>query len=243
MLAFLMIIALGCSKQDEPNDGGNNNSGNGGNALNGHEYVDLGLPSGTLWATCNVGAAKPEEYGDYFAWGETEPKNTYHFGTYKHSNHDYNELTKYCNISEYGYYGYTDNLTILESGDDAATAKWGNDWHTPTKDDWEELYQNTISSWVIWNDINGRLFTSLNGNSLFLPASGYRHGESTYLNNYSNLYNAGVSGYYWSSSLCLDAPCYAWRFFFNSDHHSMYSIEGDYYRSYGLLVRPVHSTN
>ncbi len=84
---------------------------------NGHAYVDLGLPSGTLWATCNIGATKPEEYGDYFAWGETSTKDTYDWTTYKYSKGDEDELTKYCDDSDYGYnYGYngfTDSLNTL----------------------------------------------------------------------------------------------------------------------------------
>ena len=91
-----------------------------------HEWVDLGLPSGTLWATCNVGASKPEEYGDYFAWGETEPKDEYCWSTYLHCKGDYNSLTKYCHQYDYGYNGFTDNLTELEPADDAATANWGS---------------------------------------------------------------------------------------------------------------------
>lgn len=202
---------------------GNNGGGGGGGA---HEYVDLGLPSGTLWATCNVGANSPEEYGDYFAWGETQPKTTYDWSTYKYG--DY-ELTKYCNDSYYGYNGYTDNLTVLQPGDDAATANWGNGWCMPTYGQWEELYQNTTHTWTTQNGVNGRLFTATNGNSLFLPAAGYRWDDE--------LYNVGSYGGYWSSTLYTGRPVRAWTFYFNSDYYDM----GHSDRFYGSSVRAVHS--
>ena len=94
----------------------------GGGSGDEHAYVDLGLPSGTLWATCNVGADTPEGYGDYFAWGETQPKDVYNWSNYQYCNGSHDQLTKYCNNSSYGYNGFTDNLTTLQPGDDAATA-------------------------------------------------------------------------------------------------------------------------
>ena len=97
--------------------------------VNGHEYVDLGLPSGTLWATCNIGANTPEEYGDYFAWGETQTKDTYSWSTYQYANGTFwqdPQLTKYCTDANYGYNGFTDNLTTLQASDDPATANWGS---------------------------------------------------------------------------------------------------------------------
>ena len=96
-----------------------------------HEYVDLELPSGTLWATCNVGATNPEDFGDYFAWGETEGVNSgkhdFEWSTYKYYkiNGNVEGLTKYCSNSRYGYEGFTDSLTVLAFTDDAATANWG----------------------------------------------------------------------------------------------------------------------
>ena len=152
-------------------------------AQDSHEYVDLGLPSGLLWATCNVGANAPEEYGDYFAWGETQPKDTYNWSNYQYCMGNSNTLTKYCNNASYGYNGYTDDLTTLQPGDDAATAQWGSGWRMPTKDEWQELLDNTTTTWTTQDGVNGRLFTAANGNSLFLPAAGYRGG--------SNLYDAG----------------------------------------------------
>ena len=191
-----------------------------------HVYVDLGLPSGLLWATCNVGADNPEDYGDYFAWGETQPKDTYNWSTYQYCNGSYNTLTKYCNNYDYGYNGFTDNLTTLLPEDDAATANWGSDWRMPTKEEWQELYSNTTQTWTTQNGVNGRLFTASNGNSLFLPAAGYRwDGE---------LGSAGSYGIYWSSSLYTDGPDLAVVLYFNSGGTSV-----DFYRGYGFSVRPV----
>ena len=195
-----------------------------------HAYVDLGLPSGTKWATCNVGADSPEEYGDYFAWGETTPKDTYNWSTYQHCNGSQNTLTKYCDNSSYGYEGFTDDLTTLLPEDDAATANWGPDWRMPTDEEWQELYNNTTVTWTTQNGVSGRLFTAANGNSLFLPAAGFRVD--------SDLLSAGSWGYYWSSSLYTGYPSRAWYFGFLSDDYLMYI----YIRYYGFAVRPVCSS-
>ncbi|MBR6067952.1 MAG: InlB B-repeat-containing protein [Bacteroidales bacterium] len=198
-----------------------------GGIQNGHKFIDLGLPSGTKWALTNVGSTTPEAYGDYFAWGETEPKETYNWSTYRYCNGDYNTLTKYCNYSSYGNNGFTDNLTTLEASDDAATANWGSAWRMPTKEEFEELKNNCTVTWTTQNGVNGRLFTGPNGNSIFLPAAGYRFD--------SELYYAGSNGYYWSSSLYTDYPYIAWYLDFYSGNYDMY----DNNRSYGRSVRPV----
>ena len=206
------------------------NSGSGGDD---HAYVDLGLPSGTLWATCNIGANAPEGYGDYIAWGETQPKDTYNWSTYQYCNggDGWNTLTKYCNDSNFGYNGFTDNQTTLLPEDDAATANWGSDWRMPTKEEWEELYNNTTMTWTMQNGVSGRLFTASNGNSLFLPAAGYR--SDSYLD------NAGSDGYYWSSSLYTDYPSYnAWEFYFRSGSYLMIDVN----RNLGRSVRAVRSS-
>ncbi len=203
------------------------------NSFNGHEYVDLGLPSGTLWATCNVGASKPEDYGDYFAWGEIKQKTVYDWDTYKYSKvkqrifKKVDLLTKYCNKSAYGYEGFTDELTVLQSADDPATTNWGNGWEMPSKEQWEELNENTKSSWTTRNGVKGRLFTASNGNSLFLPAAGDRW--------YGELIGAGYYGYYWSSSLYTDVPSDAWGFYFDSG----YAVSSSGGRDYGRSVRAV----
>ena len=194
-----------------------------------HAYVDLGLPSGLLWATCNIGANTPEDYGDYFAWGETQPKGTYNWTTYQYCNGSNNTLTKYCSNSSCGYNGFTDNLTTLLPEDDAVTANWGGGWRMPTKEEWGELINNTTVTWTMQNGVSGRLFTASNGNSLFLPAAGYRYNNS--------LYSDGGDGDYWSSTLDTDGPSRAWSFDFYSDYYGM-GYSGRYY---GRSVRAVRS--
>jgi hypothetical protein len=144
------------------------------------------LPSGTLWATCNVGANSLEEYGDYFAWGETTPKSTYNWSTYFDTDNG-NTFKKYNN------YG---GLTELLPEDDAATVNWGSVWQIPSFAQIQELCNSnyTMTEWTQLNGVNGRKITSKsNGNTIFLPAAGYRNSTS-----YDN---AGSEGYYWSRSL------------------------------------------
>ena len=205
----------------------------GGGSGDDHAYIDLGLPSGLLWATCNVGADNPEDYGDYFAWGETQPKDTYNWSTYQYCNgiDDWNTLTKYCTNADFGYNGFTDNLTTLLPEDDAATANWGSGWRMPTKEEWQELYNNTTVIWTTQNGVNGRLFTASNGDSLFLPAAGFR-GEG-------DLYTAGSFGYYLSSSLYTDHPYDAWVLYFDSGNYGVYDLN----RGDGQSVRPVRSAS
>lgn len=155
-----------------------------------HEYVDLGLPSGTLWATCNIGANNPEDYGDYFAWGETVPKQVYEIETYMWYNNSYYMLTKYCTNSSNGY---VDNKTELDSEDDAATVNWGPSWSVPTQEQFQELADNCNWIWISINGVGGQKVTRRNGNTIFLPCGGYR------LN--SSLYNPYTYGYYWSNKL------------------------------------------
>ena len=186
------------------------------NPLNGHEWVDLGLPSGTRWATCNVGASAPSAYGDYYAWGETTPKETYNWDTYRY--YDGSNLTKYTG---------SDNLTTLEASDDAATANWGSGWRMPTQTEMQELIDNCTVTWTTQNGVNGRLFTGSNGNSIFLPAAGYRNG--------SELIGAGPGGFSWSSSLYSDYTDDPWGLYFYSGNYGM----NDYYRLYGFTVRAV----
>ena len=160
-----------------------------------HEYVDLGLPSGTLWATCNVGASSPEEYGDHFAWGETSPKDYYDSSTYKwcyYDNNGYWQLTKYDYSSFPTIEG--DGKTELDPEDDAAYVNWNPYWRMPTSDQIEELVNCCSWQWTQRNGVNGQLGTGPNGNTIFLPAAGYRWCES--------LSNVGSVGRYWSRSLC-----------------------------------------
>lgn len=198
-----------------------------------HEYVDLGLPSGTLWATCNVGATTPEGYGDYFAWGETTPKVKYYWTTYKYSYHGAESVfTKYC--VNHGYKGLKDNLTVLQAGDDAATVTWGDEWCTPTKEQWDELVSNTTSSWTTQNGISGRLYTSKkNGSSIFLPLAGIRWDRRE-----NNLQGVGSTADYWSSSLNYEDSSEAWAYLINPTDWRVKSIS----RGLGASVRPVRAT-
>ena len=198
-------------------------------ALPEHEMVDLGLPSGLKWATCNVGASAPEEYGDYFAWGETEPKSDYSWETYKWCIGAENKLTKYCTKGNcWAGTGPMDNKTVLDPEDDAAHVNWGGSWRMPTMDEWEELFNNCTWTWTTQNGVNGRKVTGPNGKSVFLPAAGGRNGTI--------LDVAGSFGYYWSSSLYTDYPSGAYYVLFRSDDYFWYGLE----RFLGLSVRPVH---
>ena len=182
----------------------------------GHIYVDLGLPSGLKWATCNVGATSPEGYGDYFAWGETAPKLNYDWSTYKYCKDSYGTMTKYCTNRSYGYNGFTDNKTTLELSDDAAHTNWGGKWRMPTTTEQQELIENCIWIWVTQNGVEGCKVTSkTNGNSIFLPAAGYRNGTS--------VYDVGSYGSCWSSSLGESYPYGAYRLYFYSGNVYWYS--------------------
>lgn len=186
--------------------------------INGHEYVDLGLPSGLKWATCNVGANKPEDYGDYFAWGETSTKAEY--------NSD-NCPTYGLSKSELQSQDYIDSEGNITSQYDTARAKWGGKWRMPTFDELKELRTKCTWTWMSQNGIDGYKVTGPNGNSIFLPAAGHRNGSS--------LYYAGSRGYYWSSAPYEIVDDSAGSLVFSSSYHGMY----DYYRYYGLSVRPV----
>lgn len=235
-IMLMMVVAVGCNKPDEPNNGGNNDPQNdsiidNGDTINVHAYVDLGLPTGTLWATCNIGADTPEGFGDYFAWGETMPKEVYDWKSYKYGNCTFErfEMTKYCTDSCWGLDGFVDNLTVLEPADDAATANWGAGWRMATKEEWEELYRKTTCTWTTQNGVNGRLLTGYNGNSIFLPAAGFRlDGELIGPN----------LGIYWSSSLHTGFPERGWSFHYDLDECH---VCGTYERSRGQVVRAVRA--
>lgn len=179
--------------------------------VSGYDYVDLGLPSGTKWATYNVGATKPEEYGDYFAWGETKPKKEYNLNTYKWCNGSENNMTKYCTDS---IYGTIDNIVRLDIKDDAATASWGDEWRMPTLDEIKELIDGC--EWKIVTDfngsgLNGRLgISKKNGATIFIPASGFRF--SSHLIFFNN------RGIYWTSSLSEKYSYQANALFFYDNH-------------------------
>ncbi len=230
-LCCAAAVFAACDKNEPKSDSNNNSNNNDKNeeattdTENGYDWVDLGLPSGLKWATCNVGATKPEEYGNYYAWGETTTKSDYSWDTYKYGS-GYDALTKYNTNSDYGT---VDNKTTLEASDDAATTNWGSAWRMPTAEDWAELRENC--EWI-WTDsyqttgVAGYWVTGKNGNTIFLPAAGCRR--------YDYLRDAGDFGYYWSSSLYTDYPDGAWVANFYSDGLDRYLA-----RYYGLSVRPV----
>ena len=218
MLITAVYLAAGCTKH---------NGGNG--TYKGHDYIDLGLPSGTMWATCNVGADSPDQYGDYFAWGETTPKDTYNWSTYKYCNGDYNLLTKYCSQSDFGFNGFTDDLKTLQSSDDAATINWGEGWSMPTYNQWVELLRKCSHSWTTINGVKGCLFTSHNGNSIFLPAASSRGDDDSRI--------VGDDGCYWSSTLNKTYPdgVKGFRFTLSIDDYDIYDLS----REAGMPVRAV----
>ena len=203
-----------------------------------YKTVDLGLTSGTLWMDRNVGAEKPEDYGLYFAWGETQgysgitSDKQFSWTDYKYANGSSSKLTKYCNNSSYGNDGFTDNLTTLETTDDSALQN-AHKFVMPTKAQLQELIDGTNYTWTTQNGVNGGLFTSkTNGNSIFVPAAGYC--------GYGSQRGVGEYGYLWSSSLDESYPYYAWSLGFGSD---VVGLSGNFYRYYGLSVRGVVSSS
>lgn len=199
-------------------DGGSDS----GNMINGHEYVDLGLPSGTLWATMNIGATSSEEYGDYFAWGETETKSDYSWGTYKFGTES--NPTKYNDA---------DGKRILDLEDDAANVIWGGGWMLPTGDQCSELLNPdncTYSFNVNENGISGCTFTSVrNGNSIFFPLSG------EYDARFPDGYQIGYDGFYWTSETLERYNSYARELFLTTSSVEVTRTG----RNVGLPVRPV----
>ena len=189
-----------------------------------YNAVDLGLPSGTLWADRNVGADSPEDYGDYFAWGETSTKSIYDRSTYKWCRGSSGTMTKYCTISSYGT---VDNKTVLDLEDDAAYVNMGTEWRMPTTDELQELDFKCTWTWTTQNGTKGYRVTGPNGKSIFLPAAGCRGGSS--------LNHAGYYFYYWSSSLNESIPNSAWCF----SSSSRDSYTASYGRDYGRTVRAV----
>ena len=183
--------------------------------------VDLGLPSGIKWANYNVGATKPEEYGGYYAWGETEEKSNYSWSNYKWYNGSSSTMTKYCTDSSCGT---VDNKKVLDLEDDVAHVKWGGDWRMPTEAEQDELRSKCSWEWTSLNGVNGYRVTGPNGNSIFLPAAG-RSG--------TDVHDRGDEGSYWSSS--LQSSKNAYRLGFDDSKCS----RGYSTRSYGYSVRPV----
>ena len=179
---------------------------------NGHEWVDLGLPSGTKWATCNVGADSPEDYGDYFAWGEITPKSSFSSSNYT----------------------YSKNSKVLSLSDDAANANWGGAWRMPTKAEIDELCNTSYTTWTITylNGVEGRKITSkLNGNSIFLPGADMKRPNGLFLEG---------CGSYWSNTAYSISSRSSYNMSFSSNGATGYvTYSGTDSAVYGLSVRPV----
>ena len=213
--------------------------GGGGTTPSPVEYVDLGLPSGLKWAKCNLGASKPSDYGDYYAWGETAPKAEYTWATYKWmqaGKSGWQYITKYTIADgETGGIWYDssgafigDGKTTLVAADDAATANLGSPWRMPTEVEIKELRDNCTWIWTTQDGMNGYQVDGPNGNAIFLPASG--HGDGSVLK------GAGSIGYYWSSSIDTDISSYASYLYFDSDERNW---DYKHSRKYGQTIRPV----
>ena len=210
-----MTLALvGCENKLEIENNDSNNNGIESEvvsgSINGHEYVDLGLPSGTKWATCNVGANNPEEYGNYYAWGEIMAKSEY---------------------TEENCVTCGENMDDI-SGDtnyDVARAMWGESWRMPTRNEMKELKNECTWEYTTLNGINGMKVTGSNGNNIFLPAAGYYKKKS------SNNIGDGDCGYYWTSTPNKAEDQRAGRLYFRGSNSGVYWYDRSYYHS----VRPV----
>lgn len=191
--------------------------------------IDLGLS--VKWASCNLGASKPEELGDYYAWGETTSKDNFTWETYKLCKQIYppeHNLIKYCLYSGIGYKGLIDNKKQLELKDDAANVSLGSNWRIPTYNEFQELVDSCKWEWIAINKVAGYKVIGPNGNSIFLPASGEKDGTS--------LYNVGFFGHYWTSTLSPGYGNLAWKFEFGESAHCRAS---GWNRYGGITIRPV----
>lgn len=191
--------------------------------------VNLGLPSGTLWADRNIGADSPGDYGTYFAWGETKPKSVYSWSTYRYCKGTRDSLTKYCYNNSYGT---VDDKTVLETVDDAATANWGYKWRMPTPEELKELCEKCTWTRTIYSGVNGYLVEGPNGNFIFLPAAGVR--------NDSSVDYVGSAGALLSASLHVSEsePLHALFLGFDFDE-DYYSEDSGEHRCFGYSVRAV----
>ncbi|MBP5478182.1 MAG: hypothetical protein J6Y15_02320 [Bacteroidaceae bacterium] len=220
ILSFVLLASCDFDLDNEKKDEPKNTK---------YEYVDLGLPSGLKWATMNVGATVPTDFGYYLSWGEMNEKTSYTWADYRWCSGKANTLTKYCADEECGK---VDGLKVLEAADDVATKLMGNDWRMPTSAEYEELIKECTWEWVTsYNNVeaNGYVITGHNGKSIFFPAGGAKMG--------TELYSKGVTGGYWSSSLRED------KYLNNSAilimfEEDIYRLESEY-RMNGFNVRAV----
>ena len=229
-----IVLTLGCCAQRKNNNIGKQNTqqtttkksksatvSKATGTIAGHGYVDLGLPSGLKWATCNVGADKPEDSGAYVAWGETSPKRRYD----KENSFTFGQSNAW--LFNHGHLDYYGDLTMSL---DAASDNWGSTWRMPTLEEVEELIKYTTRKWTTYKGVNGYVVTSkCNGKCIFLPAAGDCNG--------SLIYSDGVSGYYWTSTTENDNNNSEFSFFlfFTSEDFTF----DNWSRAYGLSVRPV----
>lgn len=194
----------------------------------GVEAVDLGLPSGTLWANVNVGASRPEQPGLFFAWGETKAKTNYTWESYKYCDGTSDSMKKYCTDSDYGR---VDKRKELSREDDAASVTWSKEWCIPTEAQWKELIDECTWKWMLCNDKYGFfVYSKKNNNWIFLPAAGYRSG--------STRRDLGSLGGYWSRTLVPESPHTAVNVFFNYSSPAM-NVRND--RFIGRSIRAVRA--
>ena len=232
LMAVMTTTTFVSCGDDDDNDGPGAASNNQPNLKCPDDHhphmIDLGMPSGTRWACCNVGADKPEAYGGYYAWGETEEKTVYEEVTYQ-----------YCTGEDpdgVGFYGKNCNYQDIGSDIagtqyDVAHVKWGASWQMPSLSQFKELLDNSTSTWTTREGVYGRLFTGRNGNTIFLPAAGmHMHDDSSYVSSW---------GHYWSSTQLPSYLNSAHDFSFNSDG----AVCSNYGRICGRSVRPVINQN
>ena len=225
ILAIIAAMAV-CGCEDD-NDSDNNDKKEEKEEYKidarGHDYVDLGLTSGTLWATTNIGSDSPYKSGDFFAWGETTSKTSSSWSNYKYCNGTYKSLTKYNFDSNYGD---VDNNFSLDLDDDAAHVNWGGDWVTPSKTQVKELFNECEWQWTSHNDAYGYTIKGRNGNHIFLPTMGYYSSDRP-------IYP--MHGGYWTSSLYISKP---WTAFIMTFYFKGYSTTWEY-RYIRKNIRPV----
>jgi hypothetical protein len=243
LLSFSATFLTSCEKEDKDAISMNDvNVGAKPINVNGKDYevVDLGLTTGVLWATCNMGASSPEETGLLFAWGENTTKQSYEWGNYGWSNGDELSIYKYCTNAQYGT---VDNKTTLELADEAPNATLGEGWRIPSESDFRDLLttRNCTAKWCKLNGVGGYLFTSVRkgyeGNSIFIPLAGMLDHNKTRF--------AGQYGWYWCNTLYYDSEnqksitteaSVLWLEHTDIDNHIIKSRP----RSVGLPIRPIY---